>query len=163
MRRGDRSQFVGAGQPNFGVGSTVASTDGGNDLKLGNKSFHVTYWDDGTVTGAMRLAGIKRKSIEEFAQYIVDHPPAGWQTPGDPETWPTQWATEIMPLANAALSRVDIGEGEQVGSQDRGPKCTWPVTLGRDYSTWANQQALTQLGKAGFRLAELLKRTLGDQ
>jgi hypothetical protein len=156
--------IVGAGQANFGIGSTVASTNGGNDLKLGgNKSFHVTYWDDGTVTGAMRLAGVKRKSIEDFAQYIVDHPPAGWQAEGDPETWPVQWATEVMPLANASLSRIDIGEGEQVGSQDRGPRCSWPVTLGRDYSTWANQQALTQLGKAGFRLAELLKRILGGQ
>jgi hypothetical protein len=67
-----------------------------------------------------------------------------------------------MPLANAVLSRIGIGEGEQVGSQDRGPKCTWPVTLGRDYSTWANQQALTQLGKAGFRLAALLKLVLGN-
>jgi len=87
----------------------------------------------------------KRKSIEEFAQYIVNHPPAGWTMQGDPETWPEQWATEIMPLANAALSRVEIGDGEQVGSQDRGPKCMWPVTLGKDYSNWANQQSLTQL------------------
>jgi hypothetical protein len=156
--------IVGAGKRNFGIGSTVASTEGGNDLKLGggNKSFHVTYWDDGTVTGAMRLAGVKKKSIEEFAQYIVNHPPAGWQTAGDPDTWPGQWATEIMPLANAALSRVEIGEGEPVGSQDRGPKCSWPVTLGKDYSAWANQQALTQLSKAGFRLAELLKRALAN-
>jgi S1/P1 Nuclease len=152
---------VGAGQRNFGIGSIIASTEGGNDLKLGGgKSFHVSYWDDGTVTGAMRLAGIRRKNIEDFAQFIVNHPPAGWKMEGDPDTWPEQWATEIMPLANAALSRIDIGEGEQVGSQDRGPKCSWPVTLGRDYSTWANQQALTQLGKAGFRLAELLKQIL---
>jgi hypothetical protein len=57
--------IVGAGKPNFGIGSTVASTEGGNDLKLGvGKSFHVFYWDDGTVTGAMRLAGVKRKSVE---------------------------------------------------------------------------------------------------
>jgi hypothetical protein len=68
------------------------------------KSFHVFYWDDGTVTGAMRLAGVKKKSIEDFATYIVEHPPIGWETSGDPETWPAQWATEVMPLANAALT-----------------------------------------------------------
>jgi S1/P1 Nuclease len=28
--------IVGAGKPNFGIGSTVASTEGGNDLKLGS-------------------------------------------------------------------------------------------------------------------------------
>jgi hypothetical protein len=154
---------VGAGEPNFGIRSTVASTNGGNDLKLGNKSFHVSYWDDGTVVGAMRLAGVKKKSIQDFAQYIINHPPAGWQTSGDPATWPAQWATEIMPLANTALSGIEIGEGEQTGSQDRGPKCTWPVMLGKDYPGWANKQALNQLGKAGFRLAELLKRILTPQ
>jgi S1/P1 Nuclease len=148
---------VGAGKPNFGIGSTVATTTGGNDLKLPNgKSFHI-YWDTGTVIGAMRLAGVKKKSIEEFAKYIFDHPPIGWETSGDAETWPEQWATEVMPLANAALSRIKIGNGTQATG---GLKCTWPVTLDRDYTSWANQQALAQLGKAGFRLAALLRAVL---
>jgi len=62
-----------------GIGSTVASTEGGNDSKLGggSTSFHVFYWDVGTVTGARRLACVKRKCIKEFAQHIVNHPPAG--------------------------------------------------------------------------------------
>lgn len=150
--------IVGAGMPNFGIGSTVASTDGGNDLKLPNgKSFHVTYWDEGTVTGAMRLAGVKKKNIQDFATYIVGHAPSGSETTGDPETWPAQWATEIMPLANAALSRVEIGDATHAETEERGPKCTWPVTLPRDYTSWANERALAQLSKAGFRLAALLR------
>jgi hypothetical protein len=88
---------TGAGQPSFGIGSTAISTDGENDLLLGgNKSFHVTYWDDGTVIEAMRLAGAKKKSVDELASFIVEHPPAGWETAGDPATWSEQWATEII-------------------------------------------------------------------
>jgi S1/P1 Nuclease len=147
---------VGAGKPNFGIGSTVASTTGGNDLKLPNgKSFHVFCWDNCTVTGAMRLAGVKKKSNEDFATYVVGHPPIGWETSGDVETWPEQWATEVMPLANAALSRIKIGDATHAA---RG--CTWPVTLDRDYTLWANQQTLVQLGKAGFRLAAVLRAVL---
>ena len=127
---------------------------------LNGKSFHVTFWDEGTVVGATRLASVKKKSIEDFANFIVAHPPEGWQTQGDPETWPAQWASEILPLANTALTKVDIGEGTPAENQERTLQCTWPVTISRDYSTWANKQALNQLGKAGFRLAALVRTVM---
>jgi S1/P1 Nuclease len=147
---------VGAGQPDFGIGTIVASTTGGNDLKIGkSKNLH-SYWDGGTVTGAMRLVDVRNKSIDEFAWAIMSNPPSGWQTSGDPQTWSTQWATEVLPLANKALKRVEIGEGVPING-GRGLKCTWPVALDRGYTQWANQQALNQLGKAGFRLAALLR------
>jgi hypothetical protein len=149
---------VGAGKPNFGIGSTVASTTGGNDLKIGNSKNLHSFWDGGTVTGAMRILNIRNRSIKDFATAIVNNPPTGWETSGDPETWSAQWATEIMPLANNAITRVDIGEGTPAdGDGEQGPKCTWPVTLDRGYNQWANQQTLNQLGKAGFRLAALLR------
>jgi hypothetical protein len=145
---------AGAGQPNFGIGTMIAATRGGNDLKIGStgsrRNLH-GYWDNGTVTGAIRLVNIRDKFIEDFAQEIVEKTPPGWQTAGDPETWPTQWATEILPTANDALTRVQIG-AERIGSN-----CTWGITLSRGYTRWANQQALTQLGKAGFRLAAVLR------
>src|SRR5271170_19056 len=51
----------------FGIGTIIVSTHGGNDLKLPNgKSFHVAYWDEGTVTGAMRLAAVNKKAIADF-------------------------------------------------------------------------------------------------
>jgi hypothetical protein len=59
-----------------------------------------------------------------------------WETSGDAETWPAQWATEVMPLANAALSRIQIGNGTHAENEERGLTCTWPVTLGRDYTSW---------------------------
>jgi hypothetical protein len=108
----------------------------------------------------MRLAGVKKKAIADFASYIVAHPPAGWETSGDPATWSEQWATEIMPLANDAPTKIKIREATHAQAEEPDPKCTWPVTLPRDYAQWANDKALTQLSKAGSRLAALLRAVL---
>jgi hypothetical protein len=60
-----------AGQPGFGIGSTVVETKGGNDLKLPNgKSFHVDYWDRGTVTGAMRTRTHAPPSLYTVAEGV---------------------------------------------------------------------------------------------
>jgi S1/P1 Nuclease len=149
---------VGAGQPNFGIGTTVVSTNGGNELKMPNgDSFHVKYWDEGTVKGAMRLPEVRAKTIDQFAAKIVARPPTDFETTGDVETWSAKWATEILPIANTALTKIDIGEATLADSHEHKPKCTWPITLTKEYTRWANQQALTQLGKAGFRLAAVLR------
>jgi len=139
--------------PEFGIGSTIAATRGGNDLKISKSRNLHAYWDGGTVKGAMRLVGVRDGSIEGFAKVIVGAPPQAWRPTGDPETWPTQWATESLLLARSALTQVEIGPG----SVEAGGKCSWPITLQRDYTNWSNRQALTQLGKAGFRLAEVLR------
>jgi hypothetical protein len=50
-----------------------AVANGRNDLKLPNgESFHVSYWDDGTMVGAMRLAGGEKKSESRIL------PPTSW-------------------------------------------------------------------------------------
>jgi hypothetical protein len=144
---------AGAKLPGFGIDSTFASTKGGNELKISKSQNLHAYWDGGTVKGAMRLVGVRDKSIEGFAKVIVDAPPQAWRPTGDPETWPTQWATESLLLARSALTQVEIG----AGAVETGGKCTWPITLQRDYTNWSNRQTLAQLGKAGFRLAETLR------
>jgi hypothetical protein len=144
---------AGARLPSFGIDTTIASTKGGNELKISSSRNLHAYWDGGTVTGAMRLVGVRDKSIEGFGKMIVGAPPQAWRPTGDPETWPTQWATESLLLARSALTRVDIGPGTPAEAG----KCSWPITLQRDYTNWSNGQTLTQLGKAGFRLAELLR------
>jgi S1/P1 Nuclease len=144
---------AGARLPSFGIDTTIASTKGGNELKISSSRNLHAYWDGGTVTGAMRLVGVRDKSIEGFGKMIVGAPPQAWRPTGAPETWPTQWATESLLLARSALTRVDIGPGTPAEAG----KCSWPITLQRDYTNWSNGQTLTQLGKAGFRLAELLR------
>jgi len=147
---------AGARLPEFGIGSAFASTRGGNELKISSSRNLHAYWDDGAVKGAMRLAGVRDLSIDGLAKVIVDTPPQAWRPSGDPETWPAQWANEALSLARSALTGVEIGQGMPVNA-GAGLHCTWPVTLLRDYANWSNRQALTQLGKAGFRLAELLR------
>jgi S1/P1 Nuclease len=144
--------------PEFGIGSVITSTRGGNELKIGSKSLHA-YWDDGTVKGAMRLAGVRDLSIDGFAKVVVGAPPQAWRPTGDPETWPAQWATESLLLARSALTQIEIGPG----AVEAGGKCTWPITLQRNYTDWSNRQTLAQLGKAGFRLAEVLRVVLTPQ
>jgi len=61
-----------------------------------------------------------------------------------------------MPLAKAGLTRNDIEIGAGEGNE-RTLKCSWPVTFDRSYTQWPNQQALARLGKAGFRLAAVLR------
>jgi hypothetical protein len=86
----------------------------------------------------------------------VDDPPRHWQTFGDIDTWPAQWASEVLPIAQKAITDLEIGEPTSRTENNSGLKCSWPVSIDRDYTKWANQQALNQLGKAGFRLAALL-------
>jgi hypothetical protein len=133
----------------------VVTTKGGNYLMVSKRVNLHNYWDDGTVTGAMRLAGA-RKSVGDFANFIVANPPRDWKTTGDVATWPEQWATEILPIAKAALTDVKIGEGVRNSS----PNCTWPVTLNREYTGWAREQARNELAKAGFRLAAVIRATM---
>jgi S1/P1 Nuclease len=152
---------AGAGKPNFGIGTSIVSTNGGNDMKLpGEQSFHVKFWDEGTVTGAMRLAG-RSKTIENFAQFIIGHAPTPGGMHGDIDSWPSQWADDTLPLAKQAYDRVDLGEATQTEDHSHRSHCKVPVTISRDYNTFANQAALDQLGKAGQRLAALLTKIFG--
>ncbi|HWN51977.1 MAG TPA: S1/P1 nuclease [Xanthobacteraceae bacterium] len=148
---------VGAGKPDFGIGTTVVATTGGNDFHIGSSKNLHAYWDDSAVIGAMRLKGITDKSAQNFAQAIVNAPPRSWRTAGDVDAWSAQWASEVLPIADQAIADAEIGEVTSHTESNAGLKCTWSATVDRNYSKWANQQALTQLGKAGFRLAALLQ------
>jgi hypothetical protein len=145
---------AGASLPHFGIGGAVLATTGSNDFMIsGTKNLH-SYWDDSVVVGAMRLRRITPKAFDQFAADIVAHPPVGWETNGDMDDWSAAWASEIMPAAKDALDEVDIGEASQKTGQ-RGATCTADVSFDKSYSDAANRVALTQLGKAGFRLAAL--------
>jgi hypothetical protein len=104
----------------------------------------------------MQAAGTAH-SEQEFAKLLAAAPPPGWETAGPPETWAAQWATEIMPLAVEAHSRLTIRKGPKPSPFAFSGGCTWTTTLDPAYQDWAKEQARIQLAKAGFRLAALLK------
>jgi hypothetical protein len=108
------------------------------------------YWDSVTVDNAMLAAGLAG-SEQGFARLLASRAPAGWQTKDDPETWAAQWATEILPLARDAYTRLDIK-----GMKNLDGKCNWTTQISPRYGRWASERARAQVQKAGFRLAALL-------
>jgi hypothetical protein len=154
-----------AGQPpKFGIGETVAQDMGGNLIALVAPAPAVPpadnlhfYWDGASVVRAMQAAGVGQ-SEQDFARLLAAAPPAGLDTAGAAETWAAQWATEIMPLAVEAHGRLTISKGPKPF-----PSCTWTTTLDAAYQDWGKDQARTQLAKAGFRLAALLKAIFEPQ
>jgi S1/P1 Nuclease len=146
----------------FGIGTTVAETVGGNLIFLeapkpavppaANLHF---YWDGAAVARAMRIAGLGH-SEQEFARLLAATPPAGWQTTGAPDSWATQWATEILPLAVEAHGQLVIHKGDRPPPFAGTGGCTWTTTLDSTYEDWATENVRRQLAKAGFRLAALL-------
>ena len=145
--------------PKFGIGTTVAATVGGNRIALAatpnapapTENLHL-YWDGVSVEQAMQAAGVAGKE-QEFAKQLAATPPQGWETKGGVETWPAQWATENLPLAADAHNRLEIHKKAGAGN------CAWETTVDKSYQDWASERVKTQLARAGFRLAALLKAT----
>jgi hypothetical protein len=138
----------------------VASTVGGNSFQLvalapdpaapPNDNLHF-FWDSNVVDSAMQAAELPGVE-QDFARLLAAKAPANWQTAGDPETWAEQWATEILPVARAAYSKLELK-----GRMDlEHHKCAWTTQITPGYGKWASKRARSQLQKAGFRLAALL-------
>ena len=104
----------------------------------------------------MQAAG-SAHSEQDFAKLLAAAPPGGWETTGSPETWATQWASEMMPLALEAHQRLTIRKGSKPPPFSSTGGCTWESTPDPAYEDWAKAQARIQLAKAGFRLAALFK------
>jgi S1/P1 nuclease len=147
---------TGAGQPNFGIGTTVSETTGGNDLTKGSNNLH-HYWDDNFVDKAMKQAGFTAGATTQFVKYVVKHPPQNWKTDGDAATWSAKWATEIMPAGRFAYEGVRLGQAKHPDeAHPTRLKCTAAVTFEPNYESDSAKIVLRQVGKAGFRLAALL-------
>ena len=95
--------------PNASKTIEFVSTYGGNLIKLpaGSLPSLHTYWDVAPVAKAMQDEGFAGNE-EGFATKLAAAPPAGWQSTGDPETWPEQWVSEVMPIATEAHQRLTI-------------------------------------------------------
>lgn len=161
-RKGVDPNRVGT-QPKFGVGETIAETIGGNRILLvakapavpPNRNLHF-FWDGTAVAQAMQAAGVGG-SEADFAKLLAATPPAGWEIKDAVDTWATKWATGMMPLARDAHNRLTIRKSATPAPVSGPLNCQWETTLDSGYQNWAKDHARTQLAKAGFRLAALLK------
>src|SRR5262249_60387522 len=104
-----------------------------------------------------RPAAGSAHSEQDFAKLLAAAPPANLETPGSPDAWAAQWASDVMPLAVEAHQRLTIRKGSKPSPFSFTGGCTWETTLDPSYEDWAKAQARIQLAKAGFRLAALFK------
>ena len=152
---------AGANKPDFGIGTTVADTEGGNFLMINSKSLH-SYWDDTTVEHAAKDAAGVHATISSFADKLVSAPPPNWKTAGDPTDWPEEWADQTLDLAREALGWVELAPVQKTNN-DQKLDCRWHVTRPQGYDQWASGVAEMQLAKAGYRLAAVLEAAFAAQ
>jgi hypothetical protein len=74
------------------------------------------------------------------------------------------WADEILPIAREAHTRLQFANVHPLLDEDRivaaGRAVEKPTTNQMNYRAWATGVVRQELHKAGWRLADLLERTL---
>lgn len=176
------------GQPvNPDKGSVGMGDNGGNSLSFKYtvviakkhtyrwENLH-SFWDNQTVTLALdRLrAEIRQKTIDhsstvtdkEIVHYFSSQEPKNWKLnlSTDVNNWAQQWADEILPVASQAHERLQFVRvkpqmegGELIA---KGEVVEKSMSDGKSYDKWASNVVKDELHKAGWRLAELLEKTL---
>jgi hypothetical protein len=143
---------------NFGIGSVAAEDHGGNFLKFGSALLH-GYWDENAVKSAIHK--VHGRTAEGFVRDCAADTSVNFQTPGDVDTWPKQWATEILPLAKKAHEGFELGARHTV-HDFFGTHLQWPMIFAdaasdHEYRNFARDTTADELNKAGHRLAAILK------
>ena len=120
---------------------------GGNDINFHSTNLH-SSWDSVTVTKAMAAAG--QTTPRAFAQTFIASPPPGWQTGSFISGWAVKWANEVLPIATEAHARLTF----HANAKSWGAKSSDLP----GYDQWAREQVSLELGRAGYRLAAILKK-----
>jgi S1/P1 nuclease len=161
--------------------------DGGNTLTLElnddpprgrgmhKRQLH-SFWDGETVWGLLpsvpeETGKDERKEIIDSAingliRDMAEHEPANWKRPNDtdPARYAQGWANEILPIAGEAHQRLEFKgvapltvEGRVVAAGEIIEK---PGTPPGEYRKWATNVVREELHKGGWRLADLLQKSL---
>lgn len=133
---------------------------GGNHFQLTKNTKLHGYWDTQTVKLAHDHAG-----KEDFTTFIVSRYPAkpDWNAKGPINTWPEQWATETLGLAEKCFAGITLGERFLVPKDEKSDEhFEWKITLPTGYDEKSRDIVEVELAKAGYRLAALLKAIWPD-
>jgi hypothetical protein len=139
------------------AGTQAQPDAGGNYLHLKTRSgtpLH-GYWDTPSVKLARDHLG-----TDDFPTAVMNAFPArpDWDAKGRIGSWPHQWATDTLRLAESCYAgliphgRFHVPKNDKDEEHDE-----WIVTLPADYPVRARDTIEQQLSKAGYRLAALLK------
>jgi hypothetical protein len=139
------------------------------------KKFHA-FWDDAAVDALFpqmpirvrkrelqaQIASLKKQLIRELAT----HEPTSWRMPAniDVTNYAEAWANEILPIASEAHKRLQFTNVHPQQENDRvvaaGEANEKPQPDQMSYRAWAANVVREELHKAGWRLADLLEKTL---
>jgi S1/P1 Nuclease len=168
---------------------TALPDEGGNSLNLEQsddeprargihkKKFH-GFWDTDTVNGLLpALPETESKEerhdfLESAERYLVHematHEPSNWKVPAgeDLSRYPYDWANEILPIAREAHQRLVFkriapftDENRVIASGDVEEK---PGSASGAYRKWATEVVREEIHKGGWRLADILEKSLAE-
>ena len=139
------------------------------------KKFH-GFWDNDTVNAL--FPGVPEKLPKEERQAQLDpakkklvhematHEPKNWRLPAkiDIKNYAEAWADEILPIAREAHERLEFKNVRPLQQEDRvvaaGEAVEKPASDHITYRAWAANVVREELHKAGWRLADLLEKSL---
>ncbi len=166
-----------AGLEDEGGNTITLHLTSGTDQQTGNHNSKMHgFWDNDTVMASLpvlpesmpkeerqaKMNAAKAELIREFAT----HEPKDWRLPPnlDPKDFPEAWANEILPAAREAHERLQFNNVAPKQEEDRivaaGLADEKKSTDGVSYHDWAAKVVRAELPKAGWRLADLLEKTL---
>ena len=117
------------------------------------------YWDVVTVRSAIERLAPEPEADFPAALATAYPPQDSWKPMGPIETWPKQWADDILKSAPATFDGVKPRDRFTVAPTERDPKehFEWVVSLPEGYRERSRDTVERELAKAGYRLAFLLK------
>ena len=109
-----------------------------------------------------QIEPLKRQLVHEMAT----HEPRNWRMPANLEItkYAEAWADEVLPVAREAHERLEFTNVHPLQEEDRilaaGEAEEKPMPDRLTYRTWAANVVREELHKAGWRLADLLEKSL---
>jgi hypothetical protein len=96
------------------------------------------------------MAAAHAQTPRTFAQTLINNPPTAWASGPFLSGWPVKWANEMLPIAAEAHSRLTFKANAK----------SWTARSNdlAGYDQWAAGQVRTEIGRAGYRLAAMLKK-----
>ena len=139
------------------------------------KKFH-GFWDYDAVNALFPqvIAPLRKSELQtqieplkkELVHEMAIHEPKNWRMPSSVaiDNYAEMWADEILPIAREAHARLEFRNVKPLLDGDRivaaGDAVEKPTADQASYRTWAISVVRDELHRAGWRLADLLQKTL---
>ncbi|MBV9243059.1 MAG: S1/P1 nuclease [Acidobacteria bacterium] len=115
-----------------------------------------SYWDTRVVDDAFGDSGDSKLALQ-----LAQQEPDNWELTGDPTSLAQQMADEMMPIAREAHRRLEYSKIKSGGKGDiDSGRATERSGMDMTYASWSQGVVKSEIQKAGWRLAQVLKMAL---